>query len=218
MKFASRVLLLFALGIATACGTRPGTSGAPAVVGRASQTDGGSATAMPPADRASSAAPVKPELQLTREQLVTRLLTLIDQVHGPDDLTIERVESVMGARLELRKASLNWRGITGAFDDGTPFWFTVRPMYANRELVFHWGVGTDEYAPRRCTFSWPEFKASLERLGYKGVHVGAGPGRANIWAFPRDDAAVEVWFYQPADEPQSVPCVNVIYINTGLSE
>ena len=156
---------------------------------------------------------------LTAEQGLLRLLELIRTSKGTQDFTPERLNEVMGVRIEYARDGADRYGAGEQLTEQWSYGFSVEKTAARgTRFEFSFNENPPGSSPPMtdiCQIDFDRFTSELETMGFMRQHNYAEHGRLMSDWFDRPGMRVEVYPRGEANEPLekiSHNCVKTIFI------
>lgn len=155
----------------------------------------------------------------TAEDIGRRVLSLIDSIHGPDQVDIAHIERVTGIKVDVNDANPQQYGFSGRL---TADWaynlVSLTELDGSRphRLMFSFddqsANANADMAPIGA-LDFKDYDQALTGAGYAGTPTRGRYGQIEFWEYNRDDVSLQVHVRGENDAKADHACVSMIVIN-----
>lgn len=154
----------------------------------------------------------------TAEDIGQRVLKLVENVRGPDDIAPTRIEQLTGIKVEFNPDDANEYGFSGQLTDAWAYNLVSLPEGADQKpsrVMFSFDDESRSNADMApiCALDFDAYSASLQRAGFASNPARGKHDRLLYWDFSRDDVSVQVYVRGESDAKANHACVSKLIIN-----
>ncbi|MFZ5635924.1 MAG: hypothetical protein ACOY82_04990 [Pseudomonadota bacterium] len=151
------------------------------------------------------------------EEIGRRVLRLVENVRGPDDLSPTRIEQLTGIPVEFNPDDTREYGFSGQLTDAWAYNLVSLPE-GDRDpsrILFSFDDESRDNADMGpiCGLDFDDYAAALAAAGYRAQAERGPHDRVLYWDFSRDDVSVQVYVRGENDDRAEHACVSKLIIN-----
>jgi len=152
------------------------------------------------------------------EDIGRRVLRLVENVRGPDDLAPTRIEELTGLKVEFNPEDAREYGTGGRLTDAWAYNLVTLPQIGEArpsQLMFSFDDQSGENADMGpiSALDFDDYAAALAAAGFRSTPVPGRLGNILHWDFSRDDVTVQVYVRGENDDKVEHTCVSRLIIN-----
>jgi hypothetical protein len=158
-------------------------------------------------------------IALNAEEISRRILTLIDSIHGPEQIDAAHIERVTSIKVEFNDSDPNEYGFSGELgDDWSYNLISLTELDDSRphRLMFSF----DDASPNRdsamcrvCSVDFAGYDRALTTAGFTATPVRGHHGQLEYWEYERDQVSLQVHVRGESEQRADHTCVSMIVIN-----
>ncbi len=154
----------------------------------------------------------------TAEDIGRRVMTLVENVRGPDDIAPSRIEALTGINVEFNPDDVNEYGFSGQLTEAWVYNLVSLPEGAGKppsRIMFSFDDETRANADMApvCALDFDDYAAVLTAAGFVSNPVRGHQGRLLYWDFSRGDVSVQIHVRGENDAKAGHACVSRLIIN-----
>lgn len=158
-------------------------------------------------------------LASSAEDISRRILTLIDGIHGPEQIAPAHIEQVTGIKVEFNARDSNQYGFSGELSDDWAYSLvSLTEIDGSRphRLMFSF---EDESADGNgdmanvCGLDYAGYARALADAGFVAAPVRGHHGEVEYWEYERGRVSLQVHVRGESEQRADHACVSMIVIN-----
>lgn len=157
-------------------------------------------------------------LPLNAEDIGRRVLRLVENVRGPDDLAPARIEGLTGIPVACNPRDASEYGFGGRLTDVWSYNLVTLPERGRKpsRLMFSFDDDSRSHADMApiCALDLDGYASALGAAGYRATPVRGKRHELLYWDFARDGVHVQVHVRGENDARADHACVSRLIVNT----
>ncbi len=154
----------------------------------------------------------------TAEDIGQRVLKLVENVHGRDDIAPERIEQLTGIKVAFNPDDANEYGFSGQLTDAWAYNLVSLPESTGvkpSRIMFSFDDESRSNADMApiCALDFDDYAAALQNAGFTSNPARSKHDRLLYWDFSRDDVSVQIYVRGENDAKAEHTCVSKLIIN-----
>jgi hypothetical protein len=155
---------------------------------------------------------------INAEDIGQRVLKLVENVRGPDDIAPGRIEQLTGIKVEFNPDDANEYGFSGQLTDAWAYNLVSLPEGTGKtpsRIMFSFDDESRSNADMApiCALDFDDYAAALKTAGFASNPTRGKHERIEYWDFARDDVSVQVYVRGENDAKAEHVCVSKLIIN-----
>jgi len=151
------------------------------------------------------------------EDIGKRVLKFVENVHGRDDLSPQRIEQLTGLKVEHNPDDANEYGFSGQLTDAWAYNLVSLPdgNGAPSRIMFSFDDESRDNADMGpiCGLDFDDYAAALAAAGYRIAPARGQHDRLQYWDFSRGDVSVQIYVRGENDDLADHACVSKLIVN-----
>ena len=152
------------------------------------------------------------------EDIGQRVLTLVENVRGPDDIAPARIEQLTGIKVEFNPDDANEYGFSGQLTEQWAYNLVSLPECADEKpsrVMFSFDDESRSNADMApiAALDFDDYAATLRAAGFESNPARGKHERIEYWDFARDDVSVQIYVRGENDARAEHACVSKLIIN-----
>jgi hypothetical protein len=151
------------------------------------------------------------------EDISRRVLRLVENVRGPDDIAPARIEQLTGIPVEFNPDDANEYGFSGQLTDAWAYNLVSLPEGDRKPSRIMFSFDDESRANADmgpiCAMDFDAYAAALAAAGYRSQPARGKHERILYWDFSRDDVSVQIYVRGENDARAEHSCVSKLIIN-----
>lgn len=156
-------------------------------------------------------------LPRSAEDIGRRVLRLVANVRGPEDLSPARIEQLTGLPVEFNPANGDEYGFSGRLTDAWAYNLVSLPERGRKpsRLMFSFDDTSRSHADMTpiCALDLDDYAAALAAAGYRATPVRGAHDEILHWDFTRDGMRVQIHVRGENDGKAEHACVSRLIVN-----
>lgn len=155
---------------------------------------------------------------INAQDISQRVITLVENVRGPDDIAPARIEQLTGMKVEFNPDDANEYGFSGQLTDAWAYnliSLTEATGVTPTRLMFSFDDQTRSHADMApiCDLDFDAYAKALKASGFESSPFHGKHDRIDHWDFSRDNVTVQVYVRGENDAKVDHACVSKLIIN-----
>jgi hypothetical protein len=151
------------------------------------------------------------------EDIGRRVLKLVENVRGPDDIAPARIEQLTGIPVQFNPDDANEYGFGGQLTDAWAYNLVSLPETGRKpsRILFSFDDESRDNADMGpiCGLDFDDYAASLAAAGFRARPERGPHDRVLFWEFSRDAVHVQIYVRGENDDKAEHACVSKLIIN-----
>ncbi len=161
--------------------------------------------------------PMDQSLPRSAEDIGRRVLRLVENVRGPDDIAPTRIEQLTGIPVERNPDDANEYGFSGQLTEAWAYNLVSLPEAGRRpsRVMFSFDDESRANADMTpiCELDFDAYAEALAAAGYRAAPAYGKHGGIDHWTFTRDGVAVQIHVRGENDDRAEHACVSKLIIH-----
>lgn len=152
------------------------------------------------------------------EDIGQRVLKLVENIHGRDDIAPARIEQLTGIKVEFNPDDANEYGFSGQLTEQWAYNLVSLPEGDDEKpsrVMFSFDDESRSNADMApiCALDFDAYAAALQRAGFVSNAARGKHDRLLYWDFSRDEVSVQIYVRGENDAKATHACVSKLIIN-----
>jgi hypothetical protein len=154
----------------------------------------------------------------TAQDISQRVLKLVENIRGPDDIAPTRIEQLTGIKVEFNPDDANEYGFNGQLTDAWAYNLVSLPESTDKKpsrIMFSFDDESRSNADMApiSALDFDDYAATLEAAGFRSKPAHGKHDRILYWDFARGDVSVQIYVRGENDVKAEHICVSKLIIN-----